>query len=99
MESVRAEKRTLHPAWFGVLAAFGFLTCLRPRRWRETAPLWLSLVIFLGIIFGIGDALTRYLQPVDWIGVVLVGLGLDWLLGLVWRPAPEKPAPAAAAQS
>jgi hypothetical protein len=95
MRSERAAKRTLHPAWFGVFALFGFLTCLRPSRWRETAPLWLSLVLFLVIIFGIGDAVTRYLQPIEWLGLIFIALGLDWLLGLVWR----SPVPAIDAQA
>ncbi len=82
-----AGKRRLYPAWFGMLALFGFLTCLRPRRWRETAPLWLPLGLFLVIIFSIGDSVPRYLQPIDWIGIVLVVLGLDWLLEWIWRPA------------
>ena len=79
-------KRTLHPAWFGMLALFGFLTCLRPKRWRETAPLWLPLGLFLVIIFSIGDSVPRYLQPVDWIGIIFVGVGLDWVLAWLWRP-------------
>lgn len=83
-----AGKRHLHPAWFGLLALFGFLTCLRPSRWRETSPLWLSLGLYLVIIFGIGDAVNRYLQPIEWIGLIFVALGLDWLLGLVWRERP-----------
>ena len=79
-------KRSLQPAWFGILALFGFITCLFPSRWRETSPLWIPLMLFLGIIFGIGDSLSRYLQPIDWIGVTFVALGLDWLLAWVWRP-------------
>ena len=85
-------KRTLHPSWFGMLAIFGFLTCLRPKRWRETAPLWLPLGLFLVIIFSIGDSVPRYLQPVDWIGIIFVGVGLDWILEWIWRrPAPNAP--------
>lgn len=79
-------KRSLHPAWLGMLALFGFLTCLRPGRWRETAPLWLPLGLYLVIIFSIGDSVSRYLQPVDWIGLIFVGLGLDWVLEWLWRP-------------
>jgi hypothetical protein len=69
-----------------MLALFGFLTCLRPKRWRETAPLWLPLGLFLVIIFSIGDSVPRYLQPVDWIGIIFVGVGLDWVLDWLWRP-------------
>lgn len=79
------RKLHLHPAWFGVLALFGLLTCLRPSRWRETSPLWLSLGFYLVIIFSIGDSVNRYLQPIEWVGLIFVALGLDWLLGLVWR--------------
>jgi hypothetical protein len=91
MHTVRAQTRTLHAAWFGLLALFGFLTCLRPSRWRETAPLWLSLGLYLAIIFGIGDAVTRYLQPIEWIGLIFVALGLDWVLQLVWRDSTRAP--------
>ena len=90
--------RTLHAAWFGLLALFGLLTCLRPSRWRETAPLWLSLGLFLVIIFSIGDSVSRYLQPVEWMGIIFAALGLDWLLQLVCParapipgPTPEVP--------
>jgi hypothetical protein len=91
MYVVGRAPRTLHPAWFGLLALFGFLTCLRPSRWRETSPLYLSLGFFLVIIFSIGDSVARYLQPVEWIGIVFVVLGLDWLLGLVWRDTTTVP--------
>jgi len=77
--------RSLRPAWFGLLALLGLVTCLRPSRWRATSPLWLSLVLYMGIIFAVGDTVARYLLPVDWIGMVFVGLGLDWVLGLVWK--------------
>jgi hypothetical protein len=39
----------------------------------------------MGIIFAVGDTVARYLLPVDWIGLVFVALGLDWILGLVSR--------------
>lgn len=90
MHATRADgRRTLHPAWFGLLALFGLLTCLRPKRWRETALLWLPLGIYLAIIFGIGDSVTRYLQPIEWTGIILAALGLDWMLGFVWRESEQ----------
>jgi hypothetical protein len=86
----------LEPAWFGLLALLGLVSCLRPSCWRETSPLWLSLVTYMGIIFAVGDTVARYLLPVDWIGLVLVALGLDWLLGLVWRVKTPEPVETAA---
>jgi hypothetical protein len=89
MRTIKDEQsgtRSLHPAWIGLLALFGFVTCLLPGRWRQTSPLWFPVVLYLPIIFGIGDIVTRYLQPVEWVGIVFVALGLDWLLGAAWRP-------------
>ena len=81
-----------------MLALLGLLTCLRPARFLVTSPLWLPLVIYMGIIFAVGDTVARYLLPVEWIGMVLVALGLDWLLGLVWRTkAPPLPVEGTAA--
>ncbi len=90
------SRRWLEPAWFGLLALLGLLSCLRPSRWRLTAPLWISLIVYMGIIFAVGDTVARYLLPVDWIGMVLVALGLDWLLGMVWREKAPTPVEGAA---
>jgi len=90
------RRRWLEPAWFGLLALLGLLSCLRPSRWRLTSPLWLSLIIYMGIIFAVGDTVARYLLPVDWIGMVFVALGLDGMLGLVWREKPSPPVETAA---
>jgi hypothetical protein len=91
------SRRSLEPAWFGLLALLGLVSCLRPSRWRLTSPLWLSLIVYMGIIFAVGDTVARYLLPVDWIGIVFVALGLDWLLGLVWRPKISPAAPVVSA--
>ena len=88
--------RKLEPAWFGLLALLGLVSCFRPTRWRATSPLWLSLILYMGIIFSVGDTVSRYLLPVDWIGMVFVALGLDWVLGLVWTVKSPEPAEAAA---
>jgi hypothetical protein len=85
MRTVKGPPKTLHPTWFGLLALLGFLSCFRPAFWRTTSPLWLSLGLYLGIIFSVGDTVSRYLVPVDWMGMVLVALGLDWSLQLL-RP-------------
>lgn len=91
--------KSLRPGWFGLLALLGLVSCLRPARCRATSPLWLALALYMGIIFSIGDTVSRYLQAVEWIGMIFVAAGLDWLLGLLfpkWHPA-APPAPAEAA--
>jgi hypothetical protein len=88
--------RKLQPAWFGLLAMLGLVSCFRPTRWRVTSPLWLSLILYMGIIFSVGDTVSRYLLPVDWIGMVFVALGLDWVLGLVWKVKRVEPSGASA---
>jgi hypothetical protein len=89
------EPKSLRPAWFGLLALLGLIACLRPALFRATSPLWLSLMLYMGIIFAIGDTVSRYLQAVEWIGMIFVAVGLDWALGLVWRDKTQTPETAA----
>ena len=82
--------KSLKPAWFGLLALLGLISCLRPTRFAATSPLWLSLALYMGMIFAIGDTVSRYLQAVEWIGIIFVAVGLDWIFGLIipkWQPA------------
>ena len=61
----------------GWLLALGLVACLSPRNFTCRALLWLPLVCYLFATFGVGDALGRYLHPVDWVGLVLIAIGLD----------------------
>ncbi len=79
MQEVRKERIGVRPTWFGALAFFGLLTCCLPSRFKATSPLWLPLLLYMGIIFAIGDGVSRYLQPIEWIFLIFIALGLDWL--------------------
>lgn len=81
-------QRSITPTWLSALALLGLASCLRPTRFRATAPLWLSLLLYMGIIFAVGDTVSRYLLPVEWIGMVFLALGLDWMLDVIWRVQP-----------
>jgi hypothetical protein len=61
----------------GWLLALGLVACLSPRNFRCRALLWLPLICYLFAIFGVGDALGRYLHPVEWVGLVIIAIGLD----------------------
>jgi hypothetical protein len=61
----------------GWLLALGLLACLAPRHFICRALLWFPVAIYLFAIFGVGDAVRRYLHPVEWVGLVIVAIGLD----------------------
>ena len=61
---------TLLGAAAGVLFSKQRLQCL---------VLLLPLVFYLFGTYAVGDAVPRYLQPVEWIGFVFVGVLLDFM--------------------
>ena len=79
----RQERIGVRPTWCGMLAFFGLLTCFLPSRFKVTSPLWLPLLLYMGIIFAIGDGVSRYLQPIEGIFLIFIALGFDWLVQLV----------------
>lgn len=68
--------------WTGWLLLAGFLLCLTPSRFRLLLMVWAPSLTYLLVCFGVGDAVRRYLQPVEWAGLVLVLIALDGLLRL-----------------
>lgn len=71
--------------WSGWLVLAGFLCCLLPGRVVSRFLLWAPSAGYLICCFGVGDALARYLQPVEWAGMILAALALDTLLCLPRR--------------
>jgi hypothetical protein len=68
--------------WLGWLLALGLVACLAPRHFICRALLWFPVMLYLLVIFGIGDAVRRYMHPVEWVGLVIIAIGLDSVLGL-----------------
>lgn len=64
----------------GWLLALGLVGALLPGRCVRTSILWLPLLLYLAIVFAVGDRLPRYLQPVEWVMFVLIAIGLDVIL-------------------
>ena len=68
--------------WLGWLLALGLVACLAPRHFVCRALLWFPVALYLFFIFGVGDAVRRYFHPVEWVGLVVIAIGLDTVLGL-----------------
>ena len=68
--------------WLGWLLALGLVACLAPRHFVCRALLWFPVALYLFFIFGVGDAVRRYFHPVEWVGLVIIAIGLDTVLGL-----------------
>lgn len=80
----------------GWLVLLGLSAALLPYRFARTTLLWLPLLLYLFIVFAIGDTVTRYLHPVEWTAFVLIAVGLDSILdGLALLYRRVRPAPSA----
>jgi hypothetical protein len=82
-KEVKGERNTTPIRWPGVLLCFGLLTCFLPGRFKATAVLTLPFLLYFGIIFSIGDGVSRYLQAVEWIALILLALGLDVVCSVI----------------
>ena len=67
-------------AALGWLAALGLAGALVPGRFACASILWLPLLVYAGVIFAIGDRLSRYFEPIEWALFVLIAIGLDVVL-------------------
>jgi hypothetical protein len=101
-EGEPGQKPTIDVKWLGWLALLGLFGSLVPGRFTRTSILWLPLLVYLPIVYAVGDRVSRYLHTVDWLVFVMIGIGLDVVLDLLtapWRKrsdAKSEPAPAAA---
>jgi len=69
----------------GWLLALGLVGCLSPRHFVCRSLLWLPVVGYLSTTLGVGDALGRYLHPVEWVAIVIIVIGLDSVMTLAAR--------------
>jgi hypothetical protein len=80
----RLQRLAIKPgSLFGWLVLLGFAGCLWPRYFICRSILWLPAVCYLYATYGVGDTLGRYFHPVDWVGIVMMALGLDLLATLI----------------
>jgi hypothetical protein len=82
-KEVKAERNSTPIRWPGVLFCFGLATCFLPGRFKATSILWLPFLLYVGLIFSIGDGVSRYLQPIEWMALVFLVLGLDLVCSLI----------------
>jgi len=89
------EAPAIHIQILGWLALLGFAACLLPWRIARSSLLLLPLLIYLFIIYAIGDTVTRYIHPVEWIGFILIPIGLDSVIdGFAFLYRRLRPVPA-----
>ncbi len=86
---ISPDRYDVRPTWLGVLALAGL--CCAMWRSRELAILWLPLTLYLATVFAVGDRVDRYVQPVEWVGLVLAAVAVDALLGTAARGFFRKP--------
>ncbi len=94
-----AGRHWLTPCWPLVLAALGFFVCLTPARFVATSVLWLPTILCLVSVHAIGDYNSQYVQPVEWVGLVLIAIALDAFVDAVRALASRagaRPSPAPA---
>jgi hypothetical protein len=70
---------------FGVLVGLGLLLCLRPGFIRRAALLLVPSGVYALAVFAVGDAVPRYLHPIEWVGFILGILALEILLRLAFK--------------
>ena len=80
-----ATYRQLALTWAGALGLLGVCWSLWPAHFRRTSSLWLPCFIYLGLIYTVGDAVRRYLIPVEWLLVLFIALGIEWIIDLLLR--------------
>jgi hypothetical protein len=76
---------TLSLTWCGALGLLGICWCLTLGGARHTSPLWLPCACYLGLIYVVGDAVRRYLIPVEWLLFLFAVLGVEWLIDISAR--------------
>lgn len=69
--------------YFSILGTISGLLC-SPKRLKILALL-IPSCLYLAGSFTVGDALSRYLQPVEWIGFILAGVFFDVIIFLYFR--------------
>jgi len=96
----RGESPQTHLQFMGWLALLGFAATLLPSRFVRGSLLWLPVLLYLFIIYAIGDTVTRYIHPVEWTAFILIAIGLDSVIdafAFLYRRV--RPAPVSAASS
>lgn len=64
----------------GWLAVLGLVGALVPGRFARTSILWLPIMLYIPLVFAVGDRVSRYYHPLEWAMFALIAIGLDTLL-------------------
>ena len=78
-----AESPDIKLTALGWCLALGVFACFLPGHFVCRTLLWMPVALYLLGTFGVGDSLGRYLYPVEWVGIVLIVIGLDAVAMLI----------------
>ena len=87
---------TTDVSWMGWLFVLGLAGALLPGRFARTSILWLPMLIYVGVVFAVGDRVSRYFHPIEWAMFVLIVIGLDVVLDALaagWKKVRPPAAP------
>ena len=74
------------PKPLGLMASLGGVAGLVfPTKRLQCLALFLPFILYMFGTFAVGDAVRRYLQPVEWVGFVFVGVFFDRLIHLLFN--------------
>ena len=71
---------TTDVSWMGWLFVLGLAGALLPGRFARTSILWLPMLLYVGVVFAVGDRVSRYYPPLEWAMFALIAIGLDVVL-------------------
>lgn len=65
---------------FGWVVALGLAISLRPRLIRRASLLLVPSALYAVAVFAVGDAVPRYLHPIEWVGFVLGVIAIEFVI-------------------
>ena len=82
-KSKQVPRLSLKP--MGLMASFGMIggAIFSPNR-LKLVILFVPLFLYLAGSYSIGDAVSRYLHPVEWLGIIFAGVTIDLFLEFIY---------------
>ena len=70
-------------SWMAWLFVLGLAGALVPGRFARASILWLPMLLYVAVVFAVGDRVSRYYHPIEWVMFALIAIGLDAVLDAI----------------